>query len=163
MLGSGRSTMRPEPHRSGSKWGQDSGLRPFPFRRARCQHLRASSFHRTCDHAQALNKGRTRSPLATPEKHLCKPVCKSLFPSIPPPAGFPCDLLASQIRELTMTKTKAHPKMGTCFGSGGRTRTCDLVVMSHTSCHCSTPRYCFGSNCKRTCGGCHYPAILVFC
>ncbi len=107
MLGSGRSTMRPEPHRSGSKWG------------------------------------RTRSPLATPEKHLCKPVCKSLFPSIPPPAGFPCDLLASQIRELTMTKTKAHPKMGTCFGSGGRTRTCDLVVMSHTSCHCSTPRYCW--------------------
>ncbi len=32
------------------------------------------------------------------------------------------------------------------YGCGGRTRTCDLVVMSHASCRCSTPRYLFYSN-----------------
>ena len=34
-------------------------------------------------------------------------------------------------------------------GSGGRIRTCDLWVMSPTSCHCSTPRH-----------GCHVPAMM---
>src|SRR5690606_21930212 len=29
------------------------------------------------------------------------------------------------------------------FGSGNRTRTCDLRVMSPTSYHCSIPHYCF--------------------
>lgn len=39
-------------------------------------------------------------------------------------------------------KEKSSGRFQSSFlGSGGRTRTCDLVVMSHTSCHCSTPRY----------------------
>ena len=33
------------------------------------------------------------------------------------------------------------------IGSGGRTRTCDLRVMSPTSCHCSTPRWLTSSPC----------------
>lgn len=32
-----------------------------------------------------------------------------------------------------VTMQKAHPKMGYLHGCGGRIRTCDLVVMSHTS------------------------------
>ena len=39
--------------------------------------------------------------------------------------------------------TPGHPEMTgrmLSFGSGGRIRTCDLRVMSPTSCHCSTPQ-----------------------
>lgn len=42
----------------------------------------------------------------------------------------------------TKSKLKTVQKDGSKFtlGSGGRTRTCDLMVMSHASCRCSTPR-----------------------
>jgi hypothetical protein len=57
----------------------------------------------------------------------------------------PCDFrqqaVESQNRPGLRTKKKAPQVWGFFLGSGGRTRTCDLVVMSHTSCHCSTPRY----------------------
>ncbi len=45
-------------------------------------------------------------------------------------------------RYLFNKKAQLLPLRPTILGSGGRTRTCDLRVMSPTSCHCSTPRYC---------------------
>ena len=60
----------------------------------------------------------------------------------------PCDhqallkqILGHRFESNSVSRKIPVTRTGTFLGSGGRTRTYDLVVMSHTSCHCSTPRY----------------------
>ncbi len=53
-------------------------------------------------------------------------------------AGGSC---GGSIRRVTQKAPGAYPGAFVCgVGGGGRTRTCDLWVMSPTSCRCSTPR-----------------------
>ena len=82
-------------------------------------------------------------PIAALADALEPPKRSSLYLSAAEGLGYVMWL--KRLQEITYNEKRtilSRPAL--ILGCGARTRTWDLVVMSHASCHCSTPRYTFG-------------------